>query len=256
MGDELRIHYEENYQEDGRLQRSRGHSIEFLTTIHYLNRLLQPGSRILDICAGGGEYAFYLANQGHEVFACDLLEKHVDIMRNNSDADKLAGIEVANALDLSRFNEGSFDAVLCMGALYHLFDPAERERCMAESFRVTKDGGIFAFAYINRNGAYIAELCRGNESARNLLQVMKTGRSGVFYGMDFGETEVLVSKFPLEKIANIGTIGLRYPLEDIINSASDDEFAAYMEYHLATCEEPSIIGHSPNGLWIGKKRNL
>ena len=253
MSDELRIHYEENYEEDGRLRRSHGHSIEFLTTIHYFNKLLPPGSRILDMCAGGGEYAFYLANKGHKVFACDLLEKHVDIMRSKPDADKLAGIEVADALDLSRFDENSFDVVLCMGALYHLFEPAEREKCMAESLRVAKNGGILAFAYINRNGAYIADFCREGYPMELLAQVMKTGKSGVFYGMDFGEVDALTSKFPLDKITDIGTNGLRYPLADRINSATDDEFEAYMRYHLATCEEPSIIGHSPNGLWIGKK---
>ena len=218
MIDELKIHYEENYEEAGRLRRNNSSRIEFLTTVHYFVQFFRPNSNILDVCAGGGEYAFYLANQGHEVFACDLMEKHVNIMKTNTDADKLNGIEVANALDLSRFGEGSFDVVLCMGAMYHLFDPKEREKCITEC-----------------------------------LRVLKTGRHGVFYGMDFGEVEALVSKFRLNKIADIGANGLRYPLEDIINSDADDEFEAYMEYHLATCEEPSIIGRSPNCLWIGTK---
>jgi len=147
MSDELRLHYEENYEEDGRLRCSYGHSIEFLTTIHYFDKILPPNSSILDMCAGGGEYAFYLASKGHKVFACDLLEKHVNIMCGKPDASKLMGIEVVNALDLSRFDEDSFDVVLCMGALYHLFDPTEREKCIAESLRVLKNGGIFAFAY-------------------------------------------------------------------------------------------------------------
>jgi len=253
MNDELRLHYEENYQEDGRLRRSNGHKIELLTTVHYFDKLLPPGSRILDVCAGGGEYAFYLAGRGHEVFACDLLEKHVDIMRAKPDADKLVGIEIANALDLSQFGGGSFNVVLCMGALYHLFESAGREKCVAECLRVLEPGGMFVFAYVNRNGAYIADLCRRNESVQSLAQVMKTGCNGVFYGMDFGEVNTLVGKFPLKKIADIGTNGLRYPLADIINSATEEEFDAYMEYHLATCEEPSIIGHSTNGLWIGRK---
>ncbi|MCL2375780.1 MAG: class I SAM-dependent methyltransferase [Defluviitaleaceae bacterium] len=253
MNDDLKLHYEENYEEDGRLRRSYGHSIEFLTTIHYFDKILPPSSRILDMCAGGGEYAFHLANRGHKVFACDLLEKHVNIMRAKLDANKLIGIEAANALDLSRFDTGSFDVVLCMGALYHLFDPTEREKCITESLRVLKNGGIFAFAYINRNGAYIADFSRETYPMDTLAEVMKTGKSGVFYGMNFGEVDALVAKFPIEKIANIGTNGLRYPLAYRIDSATNDEFEAYMQYHLATCEEPSIIGHSPNGLWLGKK---
>ncbi|MCL2573702.1 MAG: class I SAM-dependent methyltransferase [Defluviitaleaceae bacterium] len=254
MNNKLKTHYEENYEEDGRLWRSNGHKIEFLTTIHYFDKLLPKGGRILDVCAGTGEYAFYLANKGYDVFACDLLDKHVNIMKAKPYADKLEGIEAANALDLSRFDEGSFDIVLCMGALYHIFDPLEREKCVAECLRVLKTNGIFVFAYINRNGAYIADLGREDGyKVRDLIQVIKTGKSGVFYGMDFGEADALVTKFPLTKIVDIGTNGLRYPLADWINSADEDEFDAYMEYHLATCEQPSIIGHSPNALWIGKK---
>jgi len=113
------IKYYENYDEDGRFFRDNAHMIEYLTTIHYFNRLFTPGSRILDVCAGTGRYSFYLADKGYLVTACDLVEHNVNIIKYKPNANKLTDISVCNALDLSRFEKNSFDVVLCMGALYH-----------------------------------------------------------------------------------------------------------------------------------------
>ncbi len=52
---------------------------------------------------------------------------------------------------MSVFESESFDAVLCMGAFYHLKSKEERRQCIAECLRVLKKGGIFILAYINRN---------------------------------------------------------------------------------------------------------
>jgi len=41
-----------------------------------------PGSRILDVCAGTGRYAFYLADRGHTVTACDIIEQYVNMIRS------------------------------------------------------------------------------------------------------------------------------------------------------------------------------
>jgi len=252
MSQDVKTYYE-NYDEGRRLSRDNAHKIEFLTTVHYLNKLLPPGSCILDACAAEGEYAFYLAKQGHEVFACDLVNKHVAAMKANPKADKLAGVEVANVLDLSQFDDERFDVVLCMGALYHLFEPAEREKCIEECLRVLKYDGIAAFAYINRHAMYINHIAMGKSSLEFMNQLRDTGKNLVFYGMDFGEIQALAAKFPLTKIADVAIDGLSYPLAESFNNATDEEFAAYMDYHLEICEEPSIRGFSMHGLWIGKK---
>ena len=64
----------------------------------------------------------------------------------------------------------------------------------------------------------------------------------------------MAAKSPLEKIADVTIDGLCYPLAERFNAATDEEFAVYMDYHLATCEESSILRYSMHGLWIGKKR--
>ena len=98
--------YYESYDEDGRLFHDNAHKAEYLTTIRWLDRVLAPGSRVLDACVGTGRYAFWLAERGHIVTACDLVEHNVDIIRSKPGAEKLAGIGVCDARDLSRFEPG------------------------------------------------------------------------------------------------------------------------------------------------------
>ena len=72
--------YYNAYDEDGRLFRDYSHQIEWLTTMHYFDDIIPAYSKIFDGCAGTGNYAFKLAEQGHSVVASDLVPHNVDIM--------------------------------------------------------------------------------------------------------------------------------------------------------------------------------
>lgn len=74
------INYYNTYDEDGRLFRDHSHQIEWLTTMHYFHEMLPANSRIFDGCAGTGNYAFNLAEQGHKVVASDLVPHNVEVM--------------------------------------------------------------------------------------------------------------------------------------------------------------------------------
>jgi len=233
----------------------QAHRIEFVTTMKFLLDYLPKGCSVLDCCAGTGVYAFPLAKQGYQVTAGDLVEKHVEIMKQNDNENLLNDIYQGNVLDMSKFEDESFDAVICMGALYHLMSEKDRETCVSECLRVLKNDGILALAYINRNAMYIAQLGNENSSVESLNNILESGINRVFYGMDFGEMDELVNKFSLEKLTDVGVDGLVYPLFGRLNELSEAEFDAYMSYHLATCEHCSILGHSCHGLWIGKKKS-
>jgi SAM-dependent methyltransferase len=245
--------YYNNYNENERLEKDNVHTIEYETTLHFLKKYLKDAITVLDCCAGCGVYAFPLAEQGYEVTAGDLISKHIDIINASEKRSLLKGVYIGNVLDMSRFTDGSFDAVICLGALYHLQTEVEREICVKECLRVLEPNGIFAFSYINRNAIFINHFKHnpsGNEEGEN---IMKYGKNGIFYGMAFGEANNLAVKYGLVKISNVATDGLIYPLYDEINSLDSEKFGDYLKYHIATCEEPSIIGHSMHGLWIGRK---
>ncbi|MBZ9634097.1 hypothetical protein [Clostridium sp. FP1] len=48
------LEYYENYDEEARLIKDNAHKIEFITTMHYLDKIVKPGARILEVGAGTG----------------------------------------------------------------------------------------------------------------------------------------------------------------------------------------------------------
>jgi len=95
--------------------------------------------------------AFHFAQQGNDVTATDITPRHVDIMEEII-AQKGIGMKTAvlDACDMSVFDDESFDVVLNMGPFYHLIDEEKRVKCLNESMRVLKKGGILVTAYIPR----------------------------------------------------------------------------------------------------------
>lgn len=255
------IHRIENYYASGdeeiRLHKDLAHRLEYLTTLHALSRHLSPGCTVLDACAGTGVYAFPLAEAGYHVTAGDLVPFHVQRIRESKQSALLDNIYQGDVLDLSRFPDETFDAVLCLGALYHLMREDERVRALTECMRVLRGGGTLLFSYINRNAVILnkfrTDAGRG-ELTDIIAHIRETGENGIFYTMDFGEPDNLAASCGIEKTAELATDGLMYPLKEAINAFTPGEFDLYLGYHLSVCEEPSLHGHSMHGLYIGRKR--
>ena len=133
------------------------HRTEFYVTLRTLcEHLPPPPARVLDCGGGPGRYAVELARWGYDVTLFDLSSGNLTLAQKKAAEAgvTLDGFEQGTALDLSRFADHSFDAVLLMGPLYHLFEEAERHRALAEARRVLKlDGPLFA-AFISRYAAH------------------------------------------------------------------------------------------------------
>jgi ubiquinone/menaquinone biosynthesis C-methylase UbiE len=246
--------YYERYDEENRLFRSNSQQIEWLTTIHYFDRLFAPGSKILDCCAGTGRYALHLAEQGHIVTAGDLVEYNVELIKTKPGAERLAEICRCDALSMPQFADDSFDVVLCMGALYHLRTNDLRAQAVRESMRVCKPGGMVAFAYITKIGAVLANLGDDLSKITGLMNLLNDTDEGIFFCAYPREIESITAACGLKKLHHIGVDGINQVIRDKLNAASDEHFRQFMEYHLRTCEDESIIGVSTHGLLIGQKQ--
>lgn len=246
--------YYENYDEEGRLQRDNTHRIEFLTTVHYFDKLFNPNSRILDACAGTGAYSFYLAEKGHSVTACDLVPHNVNIIKRNPKKGILESINVCNVLDLSCYDSDMFDVVLCMGALYHLKSDEDRKTALLESKRVLKPGGILAFTYLNKFACVAANVNAGLTNIDEVLSIYHDKSDFIFTATTPEKMLILAKECKLDILHCIGTDGMAYVMSEKLNTAENDNFIKWMEYHLATCEEVSILGSSMHGLNICIKR--
>lgn len=251
--EEKLIEYYASGYEGKRLQKDKYHSVEYLTTLRYLDMLLPKEGRVLDCCAGGGAYTFYLAERGYRVTAADLSPANIEIIKSNKQSGELEDVMRLNVLDMSCFADNSFDVVLCMGAFYHLKSAEERQRCVAECLRVLKDGGVFVLAYINRNPCVLYQFWQQPKNIKAQSELIATGDNGLFYAADFDEIDKIVTDFNLTKIRNIGVDGSAYPLQKKINSLSKAQFADFLDYHFSVCEQQSIIGNSMHGLLFARK---
>lgn len=96
-----------------------------------------PGSRVLDLGAGVGRHALWLARQGHQAVALDAAPEGL------AEIDKAGGVETVLArMDALPFADASFDHLLSWNVIYH-GDEDILLRSIAEIRRVLKPGGTY-----------------------------------------------------------------------------------------------------------------
>lgn len=139
----IQSHYGTGY-ERGRLFPGGAPSLEFVRSMELLDRLLPaPPAQVLDVGGGPGTYAAPLARRGYQVHLVDPVPLHVDQAREAAGRDAEAAAFTATLGDARELPaaDGSQDAVLLFGPLYHLTEPAGRGIALAEARRVLRPGG-------------------------------------------------------------------------------------------------------------------
>lgn len=140
---EILAHYAAGREHDRLTSRP---SLELLRTRVLLERFLPaPPARVLDVGGGSGVYASWLSDHGYQVHLIDPVPLH----REQAMADGRFTVAPGDARSLAEA-DGSYDAVLLLGPLYHLTERNERVRALTEARRVTRLGGTVAAAVISR----------------------------------------------------------------------------------------------------------
>lgn len=140
--------YYTTHNEDTRLTSGHG-MVEFLTTVHYVEKYLKPGMKILEIGAGTGRYSHYFARKGYDVDAVELMECNIEVFRANTMSGERITIQQGDAVTLSNIASDQYDVTLLLGPMYHLYTDEDKFAAMSEAIRVTKKGGIVFAAYCN-----------------------------------------------------------------------------------------------------------
>lgn len=248
-----------NYDEETRLARSRHGQLEYMTTMHYIHQLVPSGSKVLEVGAGTGRYSVSLAKEGYDVTALELVEHNLKILRCN--AAGLQGIVSyqGDATDLSAFTDNSFDAVLLLGPMYHLYEKADQHKALDEAIRVTKPDGIIMTAFISIYEIMYVNYLSGNfregmEENYDANYQVKHFKEQGFTGFDINEFEELFRAKPIQKIALAGTDSILELAERTSNfQMSDEDFRLFAEYHLRTCEKRELLGSQTHLLYICRK---
>lgn len=248
------------YDEDGRLLSKHG-SVEYLTTMRYIAKYLNPGMRILEIGAATGRYSHALAQLGYQVDAVELIPHNIEIFNEKTLPGENVTIRQGNAKNLEFFEDNTFDITLLLGPMYHLFTKVEQMQALSEAIRVTKNGGIIFAAYCG-NEATMIQYCFGRgmireERYRNLIDPVTFKASSdpaeLFELYRKEDIDALMEPFSVERLHYVGTDMATNYMRATVDGMDDDIFDLYLQYHYAICERSDLVGASHHILDVFRK---
>lgn len=257
----LNDYYQDVYSEDNRLTKDKIHHMEFITTTHYIDKYLKKEDRILEVGAGTGAYSLFYASKGYQVDAVELVQANVDILKSKiKDGMNIKAIQ-GNALDLSMYDDNTFDITLVLGPLYHLFKPEEEEKAISEAIRVTRPNGKILIAFVLFDLSMLVWGFQegniyenyGDDKLVSLDFKPKNEEELIFNMRYFSDIKELMNKFNVKKLCYVATDGVGRTMRDKINSMTDDEYKLFVNYHLSICEREDLIGYSGHILSIIEK---
>ena len=250
----------ENYDEEGRLL-TRAGNVEFVTTMHFIEKYLKPGMRVLEVGAATGRYSHTLARQGYRVDAVELTPHNISIFNRLTQPEEDVTIRQGDARNLGCFADNTYDLTLVLGPMYHLFAEADRRQALQEAVRVTKSGGVIFAAYCMLDAAI---LCYG--FARNQLQdLIREKRIDL---EDFRQVHSRLDYFCLSRKEAVDALreglgvtqlhfaaadGYAKHMEGPLAEMDENTYRMFLRYHLATCERPDMVGISHHTIDIFRK---
>jgi SAM-dependent methyltransferase len=248
--------YYREFDESNRLTRGHG-LVELQRTQALLRRHLpRPPARVLDVGGGPGVHATWLADDGYDVLLLDPVEDHVAQAAALGAGRFTARTGDARSLDVA---PGTADAVLLLGPLYHLPDPADRATALCEAVRSARPGGLVAAAAISRVGGGAVDAARrdllGEAAVRAAVHdVLATGWTGLVPAFYFHTPDELAAELRAADLINVQVRGVEGPAWALVPDhagASDSIVATIADLAELADADPGAVGASSHLLAIG-----
>ncbi len=278
--------YYANYDEEGRLLSKHG-QVEYRTTMKYIHEMLEKTDttsvenneitkmtetpevksrtkKILEVGAGTGRYSIALAREGHEVDALEYTAHNLEIMDGKIAEEGLSDIKThhGTALDLSRFEDESFDVTLVLGPMYHLYTKEDKQKAMKEAIRVTKQGGYIFVAYC-MNEATMLQFVFGKGNLwycleKNMLTEnfhCLSEEKDLFELVRLEDIDELNAQFgEVSRVKLVAADGATNYMRECIDAMDDETFEMWMKYHFTICERMDLIGATHHSLDVLRKK--
>lgn len=240
--------------------------IEFAITMLALNEYLpKPPARILDVGGGPGRYAIALTQRGYSVTVLDLSQGNLEFARAraNEAGVQLAGYIHGNALNLSRFADESYDAVLLLGPLYHLLEAEEREQAIQEALRTLKRGGCFVVAFLMRS-SFIRFLAKEfpalivDKREQQIIEtgILRTESDEGFIDAYFAhhhEIKPFMEQWDLQMLDLISCESLITMIDDKLNELTGEAWESWVVLNYSWAKDPAVHGMAEHLLYVGRK---
>jgi ubiquinone/menaquinone biosynthesis C-methylase UbiE len=250
------------------LARDPYHRLEFETTWYFLEKYLPPGGLVLDAGGGPGRYTVSLAQHGYQVVLLDLTQANLEFarrqVRRHKVQQQVVSFQQGSIVDLSRFADDSFDAVVCLGGpLSHVVDARKRQQAIGELLRVAKAGAPIFISVMSRLSVMVVELnLFPHEIGMPIFpQIRDTGDyhggSGFtachFFLPEEFKAECEAQGLRILEIAGLEGLGTHH--RRAVNRLQHDEilWPIWKETHIKTCTHPAVVGTSEHMLVVGKK---
>lgn len=252
------IEYYNNYDEDGRLKR-KSHMPEYLITMRYIEKYLKPNFKIIEIGAGTGRYSIALADMGYDVTAVELVPHNINIMKKKVKPKHNIKIYEGNACDLSFIDSDTYDIVLLLGPMYHLFTDEDKHKAIGEALRVAKTGGIVYSAYCNNDTCMYKMFYKKRILSyldRGLIDEnyhAKSSPNEIFELYRKSDIDNLMKDFNVTRLHFVGVDMLSYLYSNKLDRLNKREFEEYMKFLSTICEREDLVGFSQHMLDIFRK---
>lgn len=215
-----------------------------------LDEYIKAGDRVFEAGSGPGRFTLELARIGARIVVGDISPEQLRLHRENTVEIEHAIEErvVVDIVDLSRFADSEFDAVVCYGGpISYVLERADN--AVAELLRVTRPGGHLLLSVMSLLGAvrrffsYFPDLVAKHGWDVAVGDVMRTGflsgeiNDGHILRMyRWRELREMLERHPcriaLASAANFIVVG---------NEEAFGQDGRWLEEEIAACREPGAI---------------
>ena len=251
-----------------RFTRSPADEVSLFLHTHYLERFVEPGSRVLEVGAGPGRFTKIMAAMGCRVLVADISQVQLDLHRKH--AEELGfedAVEERLRLDVCAMNclsDESFDAVVCYGGpLSYVFDQAPS--ALRECARVCRSGGHVLASVMSLWGPthrYLDEVLElPPESTRKVTEtgdLTPENWAGVLHRCHMfrpHEVRELASQAGLTVTAISASNCLSIRWDDLLTKFKNDpkKWQELLRMELSACREEGCVGMGDHIIIAGKK---
>lgn len=251
-----------------RLVRDAYHKLEFDTTFHFLNKYLPSNGLVLDAGGGPGRYTLELLKKGYDVVLLDATQANLDfakrqIKRQGFQA-RAKEVTAGSIVDLSRYNDATFDAVICTGGpLSHILDPHARLMAISELVRVAKPGAPIFVSVMSRLSVLVTIMIffQPELDMPHTKHLRETGDYLGGYGFTAchfylpEEFRLEFTRDGLQILELAGLEGISSSHQRELNKLAKNEsrFSVWLETHILTCTHPAVVGISEHMLIVCRR---
>lgn len=248
-------------------ERTNENTVEYIITTRMLSKFIKPKDKILDLGGGSGRYSIWLASMGCDVTLFDLSDGNIEYAKAKS---KEMGVNLktisGNALDESLYPDETYDHILVMGPMYHLFDINDRKKVIENALNYLKDKGKIYIAFINLFAGVLYYLDAYKLGFKVQLEVdplygkcleENIGWNGkAFTEARFEalpEIKRFCNSFGLRQITIFGQEGFLGSHINQLDDLEEPHRSLWIDYAYRLCEIEEYLAMSSHIMYIGEK---